>query len=246
MDDDSLISPIVDLFREVLYDILGLFLPGAALIYVLAHTPSATIQSLTNPLLALDQYRGLALFIGASYVLGNAIQGAARTLWVALVIRPEADTSFGMKGVSPAGLQVKKDIEQSELFKAAKAQLGSYCGIENSDALSTNEVQNLAFSVSGDRAADAYNFSFRADLCVGMLLVCAIGTLLTIALISLYSSWRQWLVTIGVYVVLSISFFLRAKVYFNIRGRIIFAIGLGVLAAARQNERTNNRDSLNT
>ena len=234
MDDQSIISPIVDLFREVLYDILGLFLPGAALLYVLLHSHFKTVQALGEPFKALQQGWGWVLLIGVSYLLGYAIQGLARTLWVKFVIRPEPDTTPGMKGVSPAGLQVKKNIEQSELYQAAKTQLGEYCKITNPSALSPNEVQNLAFSVSGDRAADAYNFSFRADLCVGMLLVCVIGVLLTLLAVSNYTSWTEWFITLVVYTVLAFCFYLRAWVYFDIRGRIIFAIGLGVLAQARR------------
>jgi hypothetical protein len=233
VNDESIISPIVDLFREILYDILGLFLPGAALIYVLTNSPFASVKALAEPLTSLPYDKGMALLIGASYVLGYAIQGLARTLWVWAVIRPARDVSRGMKGVSPAGLQVKKDIENSELFQAAKAQLGEYCGIAEPSQLSTNEVQNLAFSVAGDRAADAYNFSFRADLCSGMFLVCGLASLQTAFAVSLYLTWSQWFVTLTAYLILAVCFYLRAKVYFDIRGRIIFAIGLGVLAQGR-------------
>jgi hypothetical protein len=234
VNDESIISPIVDLFREILYDILGLFLPGAALIYVLTHSPFASTQALATPLVNLQNDRGMALLVGASYILGYPIQGLARTLWVKFIIRPVRDVTVGMKGVSPAGLQVKKDIESSALYQSAKTLLGEYCGIKDATKLTTNEVQNLAFSIAGDRAADAYNFSFRADLCSGMALVCSLASLLTIFAVTLYPTWKQWLVMLAAYVILTYCFYLRAKVYFDIRGRIIFAIGLGVLAEARE------------
>lgn len=234
MNDESIISPIVDLFREILYDILGLFLPGAALIYVVGHSPFEILRVVVQPLSGLHDNKRIALLVGASYVLGYAVQGIARTVWVKVFVRNPGNDSKGMKGVSPAGLQTKSEVENSEVFNALRTEVGEYCKIPNPSLLSSNEVQNLAFAVAGDRAADAYNFSFRADLCNGMFIVCFLGFFLTALGMSKIATWQTWFVYLVIYAFLTVAFFLRARFYFNIRGRIIYPIALGVLAELRR------------
>ncbi len=197
MDEKSFISPVVDIFRAILYDIVGLFLPGAALLLVLRESSFAVIRHFVEPLTKIENNTKLALFIGASYVAGYAVQGFGGRFWSLIVVRivNGAKTWWrdqklrkphnrvneeehnphevvqagaaqqlvkgeeGMKGISPAFLQVKSQLESSELFRSLRTQIGEYCDVATPDKLSSNEVQNLAYSVADDRAANAFTFS---------------------------------------------------------------------------------------
>ncbi|HXM51498.1 MAG TPA: hypothetical protein VN956_26890 [Pyrinomonadaceae bacterium] len=276
MDEKSFISPVVDIFRAILYDIVGLFLPGAALLLVLRESSFAVIRHFVEPLTKIENNTKLALFIGASYVAGYAVQGFGGRFWSLIVVRivNGAKTWWrdqklrkphnrvneeehnphevvqagaaqqlvkgeeGMKGISPAFLQVKSQLESSELFRSLRTQIGEYCDVATPDKLSSNEVQNLAYSVADDRAANAFTFSYRADLSNGMFFV-----FLVAALETLFAYWRLetkvWLATLVVYGVLAFGFALRAWTYFDIRGRIIYPIGLAVLADYRREQKSS-------
>jgi len=269
VDEKSFISPVVDLFREILYDILGLFAPGAALLLILRSSSFQSIHSSVEPITRVENNTKLALFIGASYVVGYAIQGFAGRIWGLVVVRivrkakklgnaikmwwqkrklrksgtasetvqepPKVPIKVeaGMKGISPAFIQVKDQLESSELFRSLRVQIAAYCSVATPDNLSLNEVQNLAYSVAEDRAANAFRFSFRADLSNGMFMVFFIGSIETF-----FEFWRLqpkvWLVTLFVYIILTIGFALRTWFYLDIRGRIIYSIGLAVLADHRR------------
>ena len=264
MDGESFISPVVDLFREILYDIVGLFVPGAALLLILHTSSFQSIHDLIEPLPRVDSNMRLALFIGASYVTGYAVQGFAGRIWGLAIVRivtktkqvcgvikrwwkerhlseserqppavVTAKAEEGMKGISPAFLQVKNQLEQSELFRTLRTQIAEYCGVADAQKLSPNEVQNLAYSVADERAANAFRFSFRADLSNGMFIVFCIGTIEKLA-----EFWRLphkvWLATLLIYSTLAIGFAMRTWFYLDIRGRIIYPIGLAVLADYRR------------
>lgn len=235
--EDSFISPVVDLFREILYDILGLFLPGAALLLILHSSPFETLRNLVAPLTRFDTGIEVVAFIAGSYVVGYSVQGFAGRLWGIVIVRilqaikkplpmpANNEIRQGMNGISPAFLQVKGGIEDSELVKTLRTQIATYCGIAKPEDLSINEIQNLCYSLSGDRADDAFAFSFRADLSNGMFLISVLGffqTLLAYCNLSL----RAWFASLFVYSILATGFALRAWTYFNIRGRIIYSIGL--------------------
>ncbi len=240
--DDSFISPVVDLFREILYDILGLFVPGAALLLVLHNSPFATIRDLVSPIAQYDTGFQVAAFIGVSYVLGYAVQGFAGRFWGILIVKGlnyfnnwktgadrEVINEHGMDGISPAFLQVKQGLHDSVLLDTLRVQIGKICGIDNPQKLSINEIQNLCYSLAGDRADDAFAFSFRADLSNGMCLVSVLAIIQT--LFAVYNlSWKLWIASLIVYGVLALGFGLRAWTYFNIRGRIIYSIGLAAVS----------------
>jgi hypothetical protein len=259
VDDNSFISSVVDLFREILYDILGLFAPGAALLLVLSYSPFESVRALVGPLTRYDTGIRIALFIGASYVIGYAIQGFAGYFWGRVMVRaiaffkrnrkklpePESppaqpddysppeqvtrDDSLGIDGISPAFRQVKADLEKSELIQALRQQIAAYCSIESPDKLSLNEIEHMCYAIAGDRADDAFAFSFRADLSNGMFLVSTIAFIQSLLAFSNLSG-KFWLLSLFVYAVLAIGFALRAWTYFNIRGRIIYSIGLAAIS----------------
>jgi hypothetical protein len=261
VDGESFISPIVDFFREILYDIVGLFVPGAALLLILHASSFRTVHDLVDPLTRVENSTRLALFIGASYVAGYAVQGFAGRFWGLIVVKivngikglwhclkgkPAAAVAveIGMKGISPAFLQVKNQLESSELFRSLRTQIGEYCKVTDSQQLSLNEVQNLAYSVADERAANAFRFSFRADLSNGMFMAFSIGTILKLA-----EFWRLdptvWLITLFIYIVLAIGFAMRTWFYLDIRGRIIYPIGLAVLADHRRESERQKKDAAN-
>lgn len=270
MDGESFISPVVDLFREILYDIVGLFVPGAALLLILHTSSFQFIHDLVEPITRVDSNMRLALFIGASYVTGYAVQGFAGRIWGLVIVRivgkvkqvcnvlkerwknsgfvrslfsvaawralrrilfgeGSVKSEEGMAGISPAFLQVKDQLEKSELFRSLRTQIAEYCGVTAAEKLSPNEVQNLAYSVADERAANAFRFSFRADLSNGMFITFCIGTIEKLA-----EFWRLphkvWLATLLIYSTLAIGFAMRTWFYLDIRGRIIYPIGLAVLA----------------
>ena len=278
MSETPSIATIVDLLREILYDILGLFLPGAAFLLILKHSSIWVLHSLADAVSKGQDTKQIAIFVGASYVSGYAIQGVSATVWIPIVrffgrlralpgkLRilsakviarlktPPAERSdlsaklwqkvkdlfkvpepapAEVTGVGPAGLQTKDSVQKSELFKALREQVSEYCKLDK-DKVSVNEVQNLSFSVAGDRSANAFRFSFRADLCAGMFVVFFFGSVITI-IESLRASAgrRAFLLTALIYALLSFAFYLRAKFYYNIRGRIIYTIALVVLAELR-------------
>lgn len=232
MDIESTISSVVDLFREILYDILGLFAPGVGLILIIRRSSFRTLQDLVEPISSAGDTKELVLFVGASYVIGYAIQGFAREFWLRVIIRPRPDTQ-GMQGESPSGLQVKDKVINSEVFKAFKQQVKEYCDLSRDADLSANEAQNLAFAIAHDRSSDAFRFSFRADLCNGFLIVFVVGTFIT--LLEYWNlAFKVWLITLIIYVLLGVGFGLRAWLYFDIRGRIIYFIGLAALAELRK------------
>jgi hypothetical protein len=278
MDAKPTVATIIDLLREILYDILGLFLPGVAFLLILRQSSIWVLHSLAESLSKGESTSQIAIFVGASYVLGYAVQGIAGTFWIPMLnffgklitlpgklrtlpakikalpetLRafpaninqkvknwfsiPPAETAVTeVTGVAPAGRQTKDAIQKSELFKALREQLGDYCKLGDPNKLSVNEVQNLAFSVAGDRSANAFRFSFRADLCNGMFVVFSFGAVITIIEYwwRAQADQRRLLLTALIYVLLSIAFYLRAKFYYNIRGRIIYTIALVVLAELR-------------
>jgi hypothetical protein len=237
VNGDSFISPVVELLREILYDILGLFFPGAALLIILKDTPFQGVHKLVSSLGGFQGGVSITLFVGASYVAGYAIQGFAGWFWVNVVVRiicgkPEKEEG-GMRGISPAFWQVAKQLKTSELFRTLRKQAGEHCGISDPDKLSLNEVQNLAYSIAYDRADNAFTFSFRADLANGLFFVFLVGIIATLFQLP-NMTWRMWLGTQLVYSVLAFGFGLRAWLYFSIRGRIIYSIGLAALAEDRQ------------
>jgi hypothetical protein len=230
MDVESTLTSIVDLFREIIYDILGLFIPGAALVVIVANSAFPALNELTEPITKLDGTKGVILFIGTSYVLGYALQGFVREIW-AKVFRSETNVEeAGTKGVSLAGLQVRPKLLNSELFNAARAQLARHCNIEAPEKLSMNDVQNLAFAVASHRSIDASRFAYRADLSVGLALVMTIGVIITFAEFYKFAALDRWLIKLLIYAVLLVGFGFRAWFYFDIRGRIVIPIALAVLA----------------
>jgi hypothetical protein len=241
MDVESTISSVVDLFREIIYDILGLFTPGAALLIVAGNSAFPALSSLIQPLTRLDSGKGVALFIGTSYVLGYAVQGMARHIWVKVSGSEKNISEPGTQGVSPAGLQVRAKLIDSDLYKTARTQLGEYCNVDQPDNLSVNDVQNLAFAVAERRAVDASRFAFRADLSVGLMFVCGFGVLLTLFECSKFEWWDRWVIKLAIYAILALGFGLRAWFYFDIRGRITIPIALAVLAERREKEKPETR-----
>lgn len=269
MDDNSFISSVVDLFREILYDILGLFAPGAALLLVLSYSPFESVRAVVGPLTRYDTGIRIAFFIGASYVIGYAIQGFAGHFWGRVMVRaiaffkrnrkkppePESppeqepdyysppeqvthDNSLGIDGISPAFRQVKADLEKSELIQALRQQIATYCRVESPDKLSLNEIEHMCYAVAGDRADDAFAFSFRADLSNGMFIVSTIAFIQSLLAVNNLSG-KVWLLSLFIYAVLAIGFALRAWTYFNIRGRIIYSIGLAAICD-EQSKKTGN------
>ncbi|PYS25571.1 MAG: hypothetical protein DMF72_01315 [Acidobacteria bacterium] len=238
MNGESFISPIVDLFREILYDILGLFFPGASLLLILKDCPFQGVHKLVGLLGGFDNGIHIALFVGASYVTGYAIQGFAGRFWgkiVVPVVCGRRTKDEGMQGISPAFLQVAKDLNKSELVRRFREQAAAYCEIEDASKLSLNEVQNLAYSIAYERADNAFTFSFRADLANGLFFVFSIGVIVT-----LFEYWnlnfKLWLGTVLLYSLLAVGFAFRAWTYYSIRGRIIYSIGLAALAEYRRQD----------
>src|SRR5881398_2956289 len=82
MSETPSIATIVDLLREILYDILGLFLPGAAFLLILKHSSIWVLHSLADAVSRGQDTKQIAIFVGVSYVMGYAIQGVSGTIWI--------------------------------------------------------------------------------------------------------------------------------------------------------------------
>ena len=229
----SPINGFVELLWVLLYDVLGLFLPGAALLTVIQYTAlTSNLHSLVSSMFRIQDTRQLALFVGVSYLLGYAIQGVVSSIsrlfqwWRARRGKEvRKDT-----GVSVAGSQVRGKVIQTEVYKALQEQLAEYYKMEKEN-VDFREVRNLAYSVAGDQAANAYRFVFRAELCFGLAVVAIVGLLL--ALFQLFSRGYGWSL-LAFYLLLALLFFWRGRYYNDIGGRIIFPIGLVALTNLRE------------
>src|SRR5438445_6709780 len=148
MSETPSIATIVDLLREILYDILGLFLPGAAFLLILRHSSIWVLHNLAESLSKGQNRTQVAIFIGASYVIGYAIQGVSGTIWIPIFtsvenlktwlrtlkhrekkgdVVPNIDTAdTEVTGVAHGELQTRDKVEKSELFRALRVQLSEF------------------------------------------------------------------------------------------------------------------------
>jgi hypothetical protein len=166
-------SDFVALLRLILYDILGLVIPGAVFLFLIteyskqnqvAYTFAARLGTQTNQQIVVT---GLI-----AYLLGYLLQAISYRTFAffkrfgqALLRKTVVPSSNPGMGISAANILTRDYFEQTEFFKTARRKIASTVGILDPEELSYGDVANLAFSLAPDEADQARHFRFRSDLC---------------------------------------------------------------------------------
>ncbi|MGO9167143.1 MAG: hypothetical protein ACLP56_09745 [Candidatus Sulfotelmatobacter sp.] len=175
-------SDLADLLRLIMYDIMGLAMPGLVLLFLFFEYATTTnlAPSLTTRLGSRSAF-DVAVVILIAYMLGYALQAISylhfrlfdevgwRLMGKSVSGRPSDH------GVSAASKFTGRYFEKTPFYKLAKAKIVEAAKLVNSDELGFSDVQNLAFSIAGAAADKASVFQFRADIC---------GALSTLSLIT--------------------------------------------------------------
>lgn len=170
------ISSLADLLKVILYDILGLLIPGLlffALILLLIGYWNDSQQTF-KLIQKVPDAKNVAFYgiLVAAYALGYVLQSISffhsRLLddFGAQLLRlPRLETDSSSSGTSSSTRFVEKYYSLTSFFKDARKIIGQKAGFTDPAALRFADVSSLAFSFAGEEADVARQFRFRADFC---------------------------------------------------------------------------------
>jgi hypothetical protein len=208
-------SDLADLLRLIMYDIMGLAMPGLALLFLLFEY--ATTTKLVPTLTALLGNRSafdLAVVILIGYMLGYALQAVSYLHFRLFdevgwrLMGKSVHGRSGDHGVSAASRFTGRYFEATPFYRLAKQRITDAAKLVNEEDLTFSDIQNLAFSIAGGAADKASQFQFRADICG------ALATLSLITALALMPLWEAqgtpipclwWSVEIGIVLWLAVA-----------------------------------------
>jgi hypothetical protein len=179
-------SDWVALIRLVMYDIIGLLVPGLVLLYLIAWISGETLPT-EFPAWGGGTTSAVAQAVAnlvAAYVLGYLLQsisyvhlGFLEPLGLFLLGKKEQQTKRGDVAVSAATTLARRYFEDTSFYKVAKEQIARAAGINDFEKLTYSDIENLAFSIAPDETDKARHFRFRGDLCGALSTLALFGFL---------------------------------------------------------------------
>jgi hypothetical protein len=214
------LSGLADLLKVILYDILGLLIPGLllfALLLLLAgycHDSKQPFELINHAGNAnkIIMY-GMLL---AAYALGYLLQSISAfhstlfdDLGALLLHKPELETPALPSGTSSSTRFVERFYGKTQFYQFAREVIAKEIGLTDPKELRFADVSSLALSFAGEEADLARQFRFRADFCGAISTMSLLGALGITPVLVLNGSyqWRWsflpallllWIIALGV------------------------------------------------
>jgi hypothetical protein len=181
-------SDFVALLRLIMYDVLGLVIPGAVFLFLIREysTQNTAAYAFVSQL-GIQTTQQIVITLLVAYLLGYLLQAISYRIAIAfrafgqrLLGRTASPAPNPGVGISNSNLLTRDSFGATKFYDMAKLRIASSVGIVDAESLSYGDVQNLAFSLAPDEAELARLFRFRSDLCG------AIATLVLLHFIGLF------------------------------------------------------------
>jgi hypothetical protein len=235
-------SDFVALLRLILYDILGLVIPGAVFLFLIIEysAQSKAASELTMQLRTHTEQEILVTLLVA-YLLGYLLQAISYRVFLffmpfgqKLLRKPTVATSEVGAGVSAANMLTRNYFVETEFFKIAKRQIAETVGVSDSAKLTYGDVMNLAFSLARDEADQARQFRFRSDLCGAVATLVLLHFIGLFFFLGLHKDWRAiWCLVPAIILLWMYSLGVRTQGKYADQFRwlipTLIALGLGAL-----------------
>jgi hypothetical protein len=169
------IKTFLDSFKELIWDIIGYFLPGFFLLLLL----SVCVQSqffLESSMKGFDDLDGLVLFV-VSYVLGFVIYGFG-------FLKEQVLGKHSYKTKLENSIKERNDFH--DVHKIVEEKIESETGSPHSKPYGVRELRNIVMRKEDEQKV--YTFTFRSDLSANIG-----NTLFMLGFMGLVQSVSHWL-----------------------------------------------------
>ncbi len=174
------LKAVAEVIDHVLYELLGLFLPGAAFVLLLAYVAGG--ETWTEALRLSAAHPWIAF--GGAYLLGYAVQGISRPVvdavgWV--LGRPGWFLTW-IRRKAGGGPEAPRPLsEGADLDRVAEAVWRRRLGLVAEERLSTQQVRDLSFSVLGSARHRLDRYRAATSLCRGVATAVVVALALLLA-----------------------------------------------------------------
>jgi hypothetical protein len=210
------ISGLTDLLKVILYDILGLIIPGIFL-FILLLLLISYCQNPVQPfgiILQAAHANGITLYvmIFTAYILGYFLQSVSFLhskkldgLGAQLLGLSDPAVDVQATGTSPSTRFVEEHYTKKPFYAVARAIIAQKAGLKEPTGLGFSDVSSLAFSFAREEADVVRQFRFRADFCGAISTLALLAALVLIPALVLQGNYRWYWCTVPVLLAIWVS-----------------------------------------